>query len=223
MRFPSPSIAMTTAAQRRRLVSTPTSSSVVARSSSSASSTPPPSKRPLLPPLRSPYRRELHKHNNGDSFVVLAGPAGGGVGSKAGGVSGEEVDSPARLVLVAIGIAYVSLILLLPAANVFYQAFRNGIGPFVENVLDPDFLHAVKMTSLMALCAVPINTIWGVAAALLIARNEFRWKPALLAILDLPFSISPVVAGMMLVLLYGRQGLFAPLLKVRFFFGGGAL
>ena len=151
----------------------------------------------------------------GDSLVALAGPAGGGVGSKAGGASGEEVDSPGRLLLVGVGIAYVALILLLPAANVFFQAFRNGVGPFVENVLDPDFIHAVKMTFLMAICAVPINTVWGVAAALLIARNEFRWKPALLSILDLPFSISPVVAGMMLVLLYGRQGLFAPVLKVR--------
>ena len=130
-------------------------------------------------------------------------------------MSGEEVNSPARLLLVGVGVAYVSLILLLPALNVFYQAFRNGVGPFIENVLDPDFLHACKMTGLMAACAVPINTIWGVAAALLIARNEFRWKPALLSILDLPFSISPVVAGMMLVLLYGRQGLFAPVLKVR--------
>ena len=125
------------------------------------------------------------------------------------------MNSPARLLLVGVGVAYVSLILLLPALNVFYQAFRNGVGPFIENVLDPDFLHACKMTGLMAACAVPINTIWGVAAALLIARNEFRWKPALLSILDLPFSISPVVAGMMLVLLYGRQGLFAPVLKVR--------
>lgn len=105
------------------------------------------------------------------------------------------------------------MILLLPAANVFYQAFKNGAGPFIENVCDPDFLHAVKMTFLMAACAVPVNTVWGVAAALLIARNEFRWKPALLSILDLPFSISPVVAGMMLVLLYGRQGLFAPVLR----------
>ena len=202
---------MTTAARGRR--STPTSSSAVGACSTSAPSTLRPSRRRPLPPLRSPHR-DPQSHKS-DSLVALAGPAGGGVGSKAGGLSGEEVNSPARLLLVGVGVAYVSLILLLPALNVFYQAFRNGVGPFIENVLDPDFLHACKMTGLMAACAVPINTIWGVAAALLIARNEFRWKPALLSILDLPFSISPVVAGMMLVLLYGRQGLFAPVLKVR--------
>lgn len=205
-----------TAAQRRP--STTLSFVVAAAASTSTLSPPPPApKRPLLLPslpLLSP-RTALQKPRNFDSVVALAGPAGGGVGSKAGGASGEEVNSTSRLLLVAVGIAYISLILLLPAANVFYQAFRNGFGPFIENVLDPDFLHAVKMTFLMAICAVPVNTVWGVAAALLIARNEFRWKPALLAILDLPFSISPVVAGMMLVLLYGRQGLFAPALKVK--------
>ena len=218
----------TTTAAQRRLLSTSSITAAVAcssSSSSSASTAPFPKRSPLLPPLRRcPQRRDLRSKNRnsssnettlGDSLVALAGPAGGGVGSKAGGASGEEVDSPGRLLLVGVGIAYVALILLLPAANVFFQAFRNGVGPFVENVLDPDFIHAVKMTFLMAICAVPINTVWGVAAALLIARNEFRWKPALLSILDLPFSISPVVAGMMLVLLYGRQGLFAPVLKVR--------
>ena len=185
--------------------------------SSSSSSRPPlPTKRPLplLSPLRSPQQHTLPPSLS-SLLIPSAGPAGGGVGSKAGGAAGEEVNSPGRALLLGIGILYVALILLLPAANVFYQAFRNGFGPFIENVLDPDFLHAVKMTFLMAICAVPINTVWGVAAALLIARNEFSWKPALLSILDLPFSISPVVAGMMLVLLYGRQGLFAPVLKVR--------
>lgn len=140
------------------------------------------------------------------------GPAGGGVGSKAKAVGGAELDTPGRVALFTIGISYMALILFLPAANVFYQAFRNGVGPFVENVTDPDFLHAVKMTFLMAGIAVPINTVWGVAAALLIARNEFRGKATLLSLLDLPFSVSPVVAGMMLVLLYGRTGVFGPAL-----------
>lgn len=208
-----------TAARSRRRLSTPSVVSVVAaRASSSPASAPLSKKKPLLlPPLsRCPQRDDDNSTSSPPLLVVArAGPAGGGVGSKAGDASGDDVDSPGRLLLVAVGVAYVALILLLPAANVFFQAFRNGVGPFVENVLDPDFLHAVKMTFLMAICAVPINTVWGVAAALLIARNEFRWKPALLSILDLPFSISPVVAGMMLVLLYGRQGLFAPVLKVK--------
>ena len=127
-------------------------------------------------------------------------------------LSTPQVNTPGRALVTGLALAYMALILFLPALNVFYQAFRGGAGPFFENLVDPDFQHAIKMTFLMAGIAVPLNTIWGVAAALLIARNEFRGKAALLSVLDLPFSVSPVVAGMMLILLYGRTGLFAPLL-----------
>ena len=175
------------------------------------------------PPARAPLRthpraqRPLPTHPRARRRPALlppraGGPAGGGVGSKAKSNGGAEVDTPGRAALVAIGLSYVGLVLFLPAANVFYQAFRNGFGPFWDNVTDPDFLHAVKMTGLMAAIAVPINTAWGVAAAILIARSEFRGKATLLSLLDLPFSVSPVVAGMMLVLLYGRSGVFGPIL-----------
>lgn len=94
----------------------------------------------------------------------------------------------------------------------FLQAFKDGPGPFFENITDPDFLQAVKMTLLLSAVAVPLNTAFGVAAALMLARNDFPGKVFAISLLDLPFSISPVVTGMMFVLLYGRKGIFAPLI-----------
>jgi sulfate transport system permease protein len=82
---------------------------------------------------------------------------------------------------------------------------------------DPDFLQSVKMTLLLSAVAVPINTVFGVSAALLLARNEFPGKVFAITLLDLPFSISPVVTGMMFILLYGRKGLFAPLIAAHGF------
>ncbi|XFA73379.1 sulfate ABC transporter permease subunit CysW [Thermosynechococcaceae cyanobacterium Okahandja] len=108
--------------------------------------------------------------------------------------------------LIAIAIAYLSLILLIPAANVIFQAFRRGVMPFLQNLLEPDFLHALWVTFSLALVVVPLNTVFGLCAAWAIARHRFRGRTLLLSIIDLPFSISPVVAGLMLVLVYGRNG-----------------
>jgi len=108
--------------------------------------------------------------------------------------------------LIAIAIAYLSLILLIPAANVIFQAFRRGVMPFLQNLLEPDFLHALWVTFALALVVVPLNTVFGLCAAWAIARHRFRGRTLLLSIIDLPFSISPVVAGLMLVLVYGRNG-----------------
>lgn len=112
------------------------------------------------------------------------------------------------IALVAIGIAYLSLVLYIPALNVFFQAFKNGVGPFLSNLTKPDFVHAVKLTVMLAAIAVPLNTVFGLCAAWAIARRRFPGRTLLLSIIDLPFAISPVVAGLMLVLLYGRQGWF---------------
>ncbi|KAK9863847.1 hypothetical protein WJX84_011470 [Apatococcus fuscideae] len=127
--------------------------------------------------------------------------------------AGGKVDSPGKALLVAIAFFYVGIVLVVPTANVFYQAFRRGFMPFVEQFSDPDLLQAIKMTGLLALVAVPLNTLFGVTAAIQITRNEFRGKSVLISLLDLPFSISPVVAGLMLTLLYGRNGWFAPLIR----------
>jgi sulfate/thiosulfate transport system permease protein len=111
-------------------------------------------------------------------------------------------------VLIGLAIAYVSLIIYIPAVNVFYQAFHKGIAPFLSNFEEPDFLNAVKVTLLLALIVVPINTFFGLCAAWSIARHRFPGRTLLLSIIDLPLSISPVVAGLMIMLLYGRQGWF---------------
>jgi sulfate transport system permease protein len=104
---------------------------------------------------------------------------------------------------------YVGLVILAPALSVVAQAFAKGIAPFLENLSSPELLSAVKMTLITAAIAVPANTIFGLAAATAIARKKFRGKALLLSIIDLPFSISPVVVGLMLVLLYSpSNGVF---------------
>lgn len=114
----------------------------------------------------------------------------------------------ASIALVGIAIAYLALVLYIPALNVFMQAFSKGVGPFLANLTQPNFLHAIKLTVLMALICVPLNTVFGLCAAWAIARRRFPGRTFLLSIIDLPFSISPVVAGLMIVLLYGQQGWF---------------
>jgi sulfate transport system permease protein len=111
-------------------------------------------------------------------------------------------------ILIAIAISYLVLILLAPAINVFWQAFHEGFGPFFGTFKDVDFTSAIGLTVLIALIVVPINTVFGVCAAWAIARNQFWGRSLVLSLLDLPFSISPVVAGVMMVLLYGNRGWF---------------
>lgn len=118
-----------------------------------------------------------------------------------------------KIVLILIAIAYLGLILFIPAINVFVQAFKDGFGPLLHNLQDRDFLHSVKLTVLIALIVVPINTVFGLCAAWVIARNQFRGRTFLISLLDIPFAVSPVVAGLMIVLLYGRNGWFGPLLE----------
>ncbi|BAU11838.1 sulfate ABC transporter, inner membrane subunit CysW [Leptolyngbya sp. NIES-3755] len=117
------------------------------------------------------------------------------------------------IVLITISIAFLALIIYIPAINVFYQAFRKGIGPFLANTRQPNFLVAVRLTIALAAISVPLNTIFGLCAALALSRKQFRGRTLLLSLIDLPFAISPVVAGLMLVLLYGRNGWFGPLLE----------
>jgi sulfate/thiosulfate transport system permease protein len=118
-------------------------------------------------------------------------------------------------ILIWATLGYISLIIYIPAINVFYQAFHKGIDPFIANLTRPDFLNAAKVTVLLALIVVPINTVFGLCAAWSIARHKFPGRTLLLSIIDLPFSISPVVAGLMILLLYGRQGWFGGWLQDR--------
>ena len=132
------------------------------------------------------------------------------------------------VILIGVAIAYLALVMYIPALNVFYQAFKKGVGPFLSNLTKPDFLNAVKLTVMLAAIAVPLNTVFGLCAAWAIARRKFPGRALILSILDLPFSISPVVAGLMIVLLYGNNGWFGPWLqehnlKIIFAFPGMAL
>jgi sulfate/thiosulfate transport system permease protein len=110
--------------------------------------------------------------------------------------------------LIGITIAYLAFVLYIPAINVFIQAFHKGIGPFLHNLTEPDCLNAILLTLGLAAIALPLNTVFGLCAAWALTRRKFPGRALLLSVIDLPFSISPVVVGLMLMLLYGRQGWF---------------
>jgi sulfate transport system permease protein len=116
-------------------------------------------------------------------------------------------------VLIAIAIAYLFLVQYIPTINLFFEAFKTGFTPFLSNLTKPEFLHAAWLTLLLALISVPVNAVFGLCAAWAIARHKFPGRAIVVSIIDLPFSISPVVAGLMIVLLYGRQGWFGPWLQ----------
>jgi sulfate transport system permease protein len=116
-------------------------------------------------------------------------------------------------VLIGIAIAYLFLVQYIPAINVFFEAFKKGSGPFLSNLAKPEFIHAACLTLLLAAISIPVNAVFGLCAAWAIARHKFPGRAIVLSIIDLPFSISPVVAGLMIVLLYGRQGWFGPWLQ----------
>jgi len=181
----------------------------------------------LTLPTRLNYRSSFSRSKSGTSsltnlfghgrrgaalHICNSGPAAGMNSGSGGGGPSREVDTAGKKVLVGIAVTYMALIVVFPFLNVFVEAFKSGPSPFFETLTDPDFLQAVKMTLLLSAVAVPINTVFGICTAILLARNDFSAKPFVISLLDLPFSISPVVTGMMLVLLYGRKGLFAPLI-----------
>ena len=107
-------------------------------------------------------------------------------------------------------LTYLMLLLVLPVGLVFYRTFQHGLEPVWDPMTDPDFLHALWLTLLIALIAVPLNTIFGVACALVLVRQRFRGKAVLNALVDLPFALSPVVVGLALFLVYARTGWFGP-------------
>ncbi|WP_392535409.1 sulfate ABC transporter permease subunit CysW [Nostoc sp. C117] len=125
----------------------------------------------------------------------------------------KEQNNWVPIVLISIAIAYLALVQYIPAINVFFQAFSKGVGPFLSNLTRPAFLHAAWLTLLLAVISLPVNTVFGLCAAWAIARHKFPGRAVVLSIIDLPFSISPVVAGLMIVLLYGRNGWFGPWLQ----------
>src|ERR1041384_5209101 len=121
---------------------------------------------------------------------------------------GSEESPVAKWTLITVALGFVSVFLLLPLVNVFYQAFSHGIRAYVDAIKDPDSMSAIKLTLLVAAVSAPCNVIFGLAAAWTIAKFDFPGKSLLITLIDLPFAISPVVAGLMFVLLFGRQGYF---------------
>ena len=119
----------------------------------------------------------------------------------------------ARYILVAIAVGFMALILLMPLLLVFIEAFRQGIPAFFEALGDVDALAAIRLTLLVAAIAVPLNLVFGVSAAWAIAKFEFKGKTFLTTLIDLPFSISPVISGLVYVLLFGANSYLGPILK----------
>ena len=119
----------------------------------------------------------------------------------------------ARYTLMALAFLFLALFLLLPLAAVFVEAFRKGTGEFFAAFGDPDTLAAIRLTLLVAGIAVPLNLVFGVAAAWAIAKFEFKGKAFLTTLIDLPFSVSPVISGLVYVLLFGAGSMLGPWLK----------
>ena len=113
-----------------------------------------------------------------------------------------------RYTLITIALLFFLSCLILPLILVFVEAFKQGVGVYAQALVHPDTLSAVKLTLLTAVIAVPLNVVFGVAAAWCVAKFNFRGKSILTTIIDMPFSVSPVIAGLMLVLIFGTQGWF---------------
>ncbi|ALN73026.1 sulfate ABC transporter permease subunit CysW [Aureimonas sp. AU20] len=123
-------------------------------------------------------------------------------------------EGPAvKWTLIAVALVFLGFFLFLPLVAVFVEAFRNGVAMYWAAIVEPDALAAIRLTLLVAAIAVPLNVVFGLAAAWAIAKFEFKGKALLITLIDLPFSVSPVIAGLVYILLFGAQGYFAPLLQ----------
>jgi sulfate/thiosulfate transport system permease protein len=125
-----------------------------------------------------------------------------------------DADPPwVRRLLIALAIGFMTLFLFIPLITVFFEAFKKGWEVYLAALVEPDAVSAIKLTLLVAAIAVPLNLVFGVAAAWCIAKYDFRGKNALLTLIDLPFSVSPVIAGLIYVLVFGLQGWFGESLR----------
>lgn len=117
-----------------------------------------------------------------------------------------------RILLITAALGFLFLFLVLPLAAIFIKAFEQGIGLYVASITDPDALSAIKLTLLVVVLTVPLNALFGLAAAWAITKFEFKGKSLLITLIDLPFAISPVIAGLVFVLLFSTHGLFGDFL-----------
>jgi sulfate transport system permease protein len=128
---------------------------------------------------------------------------------------GTEESPVVKWLLIGLALAFSLVFLLLPLVNVFAQAFSRGVAFYWQSLSSPDSWAAMKLTLLVSAIVVPCNVVFGIAAAWAIAKFDFRGKSLLTTLIDLPFSVSPVVAGLMFVLLFGLRGFFGEWLDAR--------
>ena len=121
-------------------------------------------------------------------------------------------SAPAKWGLRGLGLGYLLILLLAPVGMIFYKTFEHGLAPPLDAITSPDALHALQLSLITVLVAVPLNTVFGVGCALLLVRHRFRGNFLIDAIINLPFAVSPVVIGLSLYLLYGTDGWFGPTL-----------
>src|SRR5690349_20164336 len=145
----------------------------------------------------------------------MAGAVSGRLGRQGGAhhkfdATGEAVW--VRFTLITVAVLFLTLFLFVPLASVFYEALRKGVETYWEALVEPDALSAIELTLTVAAIAVPLNLVFGVAAAWAIAKFEFPGKSLLTTLIDLPFSVSPVIAGLIYVLLFAARGWFGPAL-----------
>ncbi|MBR2819511.1 MAG: sulfate ABC transporter permease subunit CysW [Reyranella sp.] len=127
--------------------------------------------------------------------------------------NGALSESPAvRRTLIALAVGFLALFLVLPLAAIFAEALRRGVDLFLAAFTEPDTQAAIGLTLLVAAIAVPLNLLFGISAAWAVAKFEFPGKSLLVTLIDLPFSVSPVVSGLVFVLLFGAKGLLGPLI-----------
>ncbi|XQA68599.1 sulfate ABC transporter permease subunit CysW [Xanthomonas sacchari] len=141
-------------------------------------------------------------------------PGQAGAAAVAAHVQASVVDEPrwVRRLLIGGALAFLLAFLLLPLLLVFTEALRSGVGVFWRAISDPDALAAIRLTLLVAAIVVPLNLVFGVAAAWAVSKHRFPGKRLLVSLIDLPFSVSPVVAGLLFILIFGRNGWAWPLI-----------
>lgn len=119
-----------------------------------------------------------------------------------------------RIILITVALLFLGLVLVLPLVTVFAQAFKKGVDVYFASLQDKNAQAAVRLTLTTAAIAVPLNTIFGIAAAWVVTKFRFKGKNLLISIIDLPFAISPVISGLIFVLLFGKRGWFGPWLEL---------
>ncbi len=141
--------------------------------------------------------------------AVLSTPAPIAAGAAPRRMRAATAEKPwVRVVLIGTALAFMTLFLFVPLATVFYEAFKKGWDVYLAAITEPDAVSAIQLTLIAAAISVPLNLAFGVAAAWAIAKFEFHGKNLLLTLIDLPFSVSPVIAGLIYVLVFGLQGWF---------------